>query len=460
MLSEPLKVYPPADVVAYVLADIAIILIAARIVGTLFERLRQPRIVGEIIAGILIGPTILGGALGKPATAMSGPLEGLGLTNDLYPLPAFAFLNIIGQVALVFYMFLVGLEIDKRLLRGKGTQMLTVALAATLVPVALGFVVGSVLDSATWRPEGVSATTFSLFMGAGLSVTAFPVMARILQEKDLLGSPLGAVGVGSAALVTILMFLVIAAASASAKDAGVVDQTGVKLLLTIGAIAVLLLIVRPLLGLVVDRWFDRDKPLDGNLLGLLLAGALATGLATDRIFGAALVGGFLFGLAVPDKEGLSQAVISRLESTVIVFFLPIFLAVSGLRTDLTLIEGSLIGGILLFLALMIVGKIGAGYAAGRAVGLSNREAQAIGVLLNCRGLLILVVALIGLQLGVITPQTQIAFVVGAIVTTMMTGPLVDRLLPKREVERQTASMSREDFEEAVRLSKGTASIAG
>jgi Kef-type K+ transport system membrane component KefB len=270
---------------------------------------------------------------------------------------------------------------------------------------------------------------------------------------------MGAVGVGSAALVTVFMFLVIAAASASAKDAGIVGETGARFALLVALVVLLLVVVRPLLGLAV-RSFSVERPLDANLLGLLLVGALATGLATDRIFGAALVGGFLFGLAVPDREGLPQAVIGRMESAVIVFLLPVFLAVSGLRTDLTLIDGSLIGGMLLFLALMIFGKIGAGYLAGRAVGLENREAQTIGVLLNCRGLLILVVGLIGLQLGVITPETQVVFVVGAIVTTMMTGPLVDALLSPEEVERATAELSVEDFREAERTASGTAVIAG
>lgn len=453
----PPEVIAPADVVAYVFAALAIILIAARLVGEVFERLGQPRVVGEIVAGLLIGPTVLGGTLAKaPLPGMPGT-AGQGLVDDLFPLQVFSFLNLIGQVALVFYMFLVGIELDQRLLKGKGRQMLIVALAVTLVPLGLGFVCGALLDSATWKPEGVSTTAFSLFLGAGLSVTAFPVMARILQEKELLASSLGAVGVGSAAIVTVIMFLIIAAASATAKGSGAVSGVGMKILLVLALIAVLMLVARPVMTYLTRDWKETDR-LPGNLLAGLLIGALATGLATDRILGAGLVGGFLFGLAVPARPGLAQAVIARMSDAVILFFLPVFLAVSGLRTDLTLINEGLLTGIALFLVLMIFSKLVVGYAAGRAVGLSRNEAGTLGALMNCRGLLILVVALIGLQLGVITPQTQVVFVIGAIVTTMMTGPLVDLFLPREVVRRATMELTMDDIQEGQRRASGTATI--
>ncbi len=454
----PPTVVAPVDVVAYVLAALAIILIAARLVGTLFERIGQPRVVGEIISGILIGPTILGGALAKaPLPGVPG-VAGTGLVDDLFPLQAFSFLNLIGQIALVFYMFLVGIELDQRLLKGKARQMLIVALGVTLVPLALGFLCAAVLGGATWKPPGVSSTAFALFLGAALSVTAFPVMARILQEKQLLATSLGAVGVGSAAIVTVIMFLIIAAASATAKGSGAVSGVGTKLLLLLGLIALLVVVVRPALELLTRGW-DESAPVPGNLLAGLLVGALVTGLATDRILGVGLVGGFFFGMVVPARPGLAEKVIARMTDAVILFFLPVFLAVSGLRTDLTLITGTVLVGSALFIALMILGKLGVGYAVGRVVGLSGKESATLGALMNCRGLLILVVALIGLQLGVITPQTQIVFVLGAIVTTMMTGPLVDLFLPKEEVRRATLELSVEELTEGRRRASGTAIIA-
>jgi Kef-type K+ transport system membrane component KefB len=446
-MPEPL---PPeslasTEVIAYVLADLAIILLAARIVGGIFVKLKQPRVVGEIIAGVLIGPTVLGGELSKAAvTALDKPaVAGSGLVDDLYPLQAFAFLNYIGTLTLVLFMFLVGLEVQQRFLKGREAQILTVSLAVVAVPVGLGFLVGGILDDpGKWMvettPEGkaVSTTTHALVLGAALAVTAFPVMARILQEKRMLATQMGAVGVGAAAVVTPLMFLVLAGASASAKEQGVPEEVGVKLALAVGLVALLFVVVRPFLRLVIDRSFTPGEPLSGDLFALLLFGALASGLAADRIGINALNGGFLFGACVPQIAGLGKAVIDRLQQFVVVFLIPIFLAVSGIQTDLTVLRPEHIAGILLFLAAMIGGKWVVGGLAGRAVGLNWSEANTIGVLMNCRGLMILVVANVALQLGVLTAPMQATFVIGAIVTTLMTGPLVDVFVPKQEVEAE------------------------
>jgi Kef-type K+ transport system membrane component KefB len=442
-MPKPPEVLASPDVFAYVLLDLVIILVAARLVGELFVRLKQPRVVGEIIAGILIGPTILGGALASPPLPDQPAIDGSGLVNDLYPLQSFSFLNLIGLVGLVLFMFLVGLELDQRLLKGKGRQITIMALAVVAVPVVLGFLAGAVLSSETWRPSGVDPTTFSLLLGAGLSVTAFPVMARILQEKGLMATPMGATGVGAAAVVTVLMFLAIAAASASASGSGVVNAIGLKLLLTVGLLAALALLVRPLTSLLT-RGYEPGGPVDG-ILAVLIPLALATGLAADRIGINALVGGFLFGAVVPARPGLSEALIARMSDSVVLFFLPVFLAVSGLRTDLKLLTVDLVPGLLLFLALMILGKWGVGYLAARFAGLESNQSHVLGVLLNCRGLLILVVGLIGLQLAVITPAMQAVFVIGAIVTTLMTGPLVDVFLKHEvvpaEADRRTSGVA-------------------
>jgi len=455
-MPTPPEALAGSEVIAYVLADLAIILIAARLVGGVFVRFKQPRVVGEIIAGLLIGPTVLGGQLASGAvTELDKPAQdGMGLVNDLYPLQAFSFLNLIGLLTLVFFMFLVGLEVQQRFLKGRERQIAIVALAVIVVPVALGFLVGAILDEpGKWKvamtPEGrpVSATTHALFLGAGLAVTAFPVMARILQEKRMLLTDMGAIGVGAAAVVTPLMFLVVAGASASAKGQGVPGTVAVKLALAVGLALLLFVVVRPLLKLVIDRRFKPDKPLDGDLLALLLFGAILSGLAADRIGIHSLNGGFLFGAAVPQVEGLGRAVIERLQQFVVVFMIPIFLAISGLQTDLTVLRAEHIVGILIFLAAMIAGKWFVGAAAGRAVGLNSKEANTIGVLMNCRGLMILVVALIGKQAGVITDPMQVVFVIGAIVTTVMTGPLVDMFVPSADVE-------------AEREKSSTASLAG
>jgi Kef-type K+ transport system membrane component KefB len=306
-----------------------------------------------------------------------------------------------------------------------------------VVPVLLGFVVAPILSGPEWKPAAISDTTYALVLGAALAVTAFPVMARILQEKRMLATDMGAVGVGAAALVTPLMFLVLAGAAASAKDAtGAPREVAVKLLLAAALTLLLFLVVRPLLRRFVLRDFNPDKPLDATTLAILIGGALVTGLAADRIGINSLNGGFLFGACVPQIAGIARAVLARMADFVIVFLIPVFLAVAGIQTDFRVLTWALVPGVVLFLFAMVAGKWFVGTAAGLAVRLKWREANTIGVLMNCRGLMILVVAIVAGSFNGITPEMRVVFALGAIITTVMTGPLVDAFLPKEEVERE------------------------
>lgn len=444
---------PPPDAFAYLLADIAIILIAARLVGGLFVMIKQPRVVGEIVAGILIGPTILGGKLFgfedtegvnghlsraevTQTTDKSEAVVGHDVLADLFPLQSFAFLNLLGTLTLVFFMFLVGLEVQQRFLKGKGPQIIAVALAVVAVPVALGFVFNELYSGPEYKPAGISSGTQGLILGAAIAVTAFPVMARILQEKRQIATPMGAIGVGAAAVVTPLMFLVLAGAAASADGQGAVGAIGERLLLALALAAGSFFLLRPFLNRVVLKDYDPNKPLSGELFALLLVLALLGGLAGDRIGIHALNGAFIVGAAIPQIEGLGKAVIDRMGEFVVVFMIPIFLAVAGLQTDFTVLTTDLIPGILVFLGFMIAGKWFVGAAVARVAGLNWKEANTIGVLMNCRGLMILIVAIVAGQFGGITPEMRVVFALGAIITTMMTGPLVDVFLPKEDVEAE------------------------
>ena len=231
-----------ADVIAYVLADLVLILVAARMLGRAASALRQPRVAGEIAAGILIGPTLLGGHVGTDST------EGAGLVDRLYPAEAFAFLSLIGQIGLVLYMFLVGIALDRRALRRRKRQIGVVATATGVAPIALGFAAAPLFDSSAWRPLGVGDLTFSLFLAAGLAATALPILARLLQEKGLVATPVGVITVGVAGLVTVIAFLLVAAGSASATGGGVVVDVVLRLGLAVSFTLLLLLIVRPVLG--------------------------------------------------------------------------------------------------------------------------------------------------------------------------------------------------------------------
>lgn len=431
---------PPPDVFAYLLLDLAIILVAARIVGALFVRIRQPRVVGEIVAGILIGPTVLGGHLARGEVTetvdRSEAVVGHGLVNDIFPLQSFAVLNLVGTLTLVFFMFLVGLEVQQRFLKGKAVPIIVVALAVTIVPVALGFLFNVLFSGPEYKPAGISNGTQGLVLGAAIAVTAFPVMARILQEKRQIATPMGAIGVGAAAVVTPLMFLVLAGASASADGQGAPHAIAVRLLLALAFAGIAFFLLRPFMKAVVLKRFDPREPLDGGILAFLLVGAVIGGLAGDRIGIHALNGAFIFGAAVPQLEGLGKAVIDRMGEFVIVFMIPIFLAVAGLQTDFRVLTVELIPGILVFVAFMIAGKWFVGAGAARAVGLDSRESNTIGVLMNCRGLMILVVAIVAGGFGGVTPEMRVVFALGAIVTTMMTGPLVDLFLARAAVDSE------------------------
>jgi Kef-type K+ transport system membrane component KefB len=419
---------PQPDVIGYVLADLALILLATGIAGRLAVALGQPRVVGEIVGGIAIGPTVLGGSVAV------GGSEGAGLAAGLYPPEAFAVLSLVGQVGLVLFMFLVGLELDHRLLRGRGRQLGLLSMATGAAPIGLAFAAAPAFGGATWRPAGVGGTTFALFLGAGLAATALPVMARILQEKGLMSTPIGALSLGVAGLVTVVTFLAVAAASAGAVGSGA-DRIGTRLAWTVALVLLLSVVVRPALRLGLRRVDQRRH--EDSILTALLVLALATGLAADRIGINALVGGFLLGLFVPAAPELSEAVRARLRDPVALFFFPVFLAVSGLVTDFRALDLDLLPGALLFLTLLVAGKWGPGYLAGRATGLARSEAHALGALLSCGGVLVLAVGLAGLQQGAITAELQVVFVVSALVTLVLVGPLIDRVL---ENERPRARL--------------------
>ena len=413
-------VTPQADVIAYVLADLVLILVAARALGRVAAALGQPSVVGEIAAGILIGPTLLGGHVATGATA------GAGLVDQIYPLESFAFLALIGQIGLVLFMFLVGVELDRRLLRGHRRQIVLVAAVSGVAPIAIGFAAAPLFDGPTWQPTGVGDLTFSLFLAAGFAATALPVLARLLQEKGLMATPVGVTTVGVSGVVTVVAFMLVAAGTASANGGGVLWDVATRLVLAAALIVVLLAVVRPVLGWALGR-IDVVQN-SGSVLTALLALALTSGLVADRIGVNALIGGLLFGLAVPVRGGLGDMVLSKLSDIVGLMFMPVFFAVSGLVTDLRVLSVDALPGLLLFLLLLIAGKWGAAYLAARATGHAGSEANAIGVLLSCGGVLVLVVGLIALQMAVITPQLHSAFVLSALVTLVMAGPLADRFI--------------------------------
>lgn len=430
-------------VVAFVLLDIVLILIAARLCGAVARRVGQPAVVGEIVAGILLGPSLLGPdlfplddppdfldcGLTNPAVNADGTEFIASVSSCLFPAQARGAIGLLGQVGLIFFMFLVGIEVNGRSLKGKEKGIGLVSIGAVGLPVLLAFAITPLLWTDAFVPffdtdAAPDRLGFTLFVGAMLSVTAFPVMARILQEKGLTTSNVGAVGVAAAAVVTVLMFLIIATADGIATGSGGASIARVWVLAGV-YLAVMLVGVRRLLA-PLGRRFEAKGVLDADSFALLIGLAIASGYVADRIGINVIVGGFMAGLVVPEpRPELWRQLSARIGDLTAIVLLPIFLAFSGLATDFTALTVGAVPGIVVLLIAAVVGKLAGSAVFARLGGLSWAEGTVIGVLMNCRGLLVLVVALVAIQAGVITPLLQLGAVVVALVTTAMTGPLFD-----------------------------------
>lgn len=441
----------PGAVLGFVLLGIVLILIAARLFGNLAVRFGQPRVVGEIVAGIALGPSLLGATIFRwdnapavlqceasrafaPVGADLATFEprAPSITTCLFPLQAQGVLAILGQIALVLFMFLVGMELDFKSLVGKVRGIVTVSFGVVLAPILIGLGVGAVLFGPRFARVGLDGElpdqlAFSLFLAAMIAVTAFPVMARILQEKGLSASPMGAVGVASAAVVTVLMFLLVAVARGVAAG----NSLGEHSMVFIGTavyLAVMFGLVKPVLARLGAR-IRRVGAVRSDTFAIVAIVMFASAFAADRIGINVIVGGFVAGAVMPERVMLFREMNSRLAELTGTVLLPIFLAFSGLRTDFTTLGWAWIPGLVLFVIAGIVAKWGGGAVSARAGGLTWAEGNVLGVLMNCRGLLVLVVALAAADAGIITPQMQIGGVMMALVTTAMTGPLFDRFLP-------------------------------
>ncbi len=466
---------PPSFVLAFVLLGIAIILIMARLMGKLALKIGQPRVVGEIVAGVLLGPSLLGATVytwKKPwdvlqcdKTASWAPpgtsAEKLAtfkprlpsITECFFPGQARGVLSILGQVALIFFMFLVGLELNYALLKGKVKGIVTVALGVVAIPLALGFAIGPALNNKKFHAVGADGAFvgktagFYLFIGAMLAVTAFPVMARILQEKGLSSSQMGAIGIAAAAIVTVLMFVMLGVADGVAKGKSGGDLSKI-FIGTVIYLVVMIVVIRPLLAATIGKAYEA-KGFTGEIFVAVLILAFGSAYAADRIGINVIVGAFIAGAMLPARMGLFKDMSIRLQDITASILLPIFLAFSGLNTDFTKLGWSWLPGLGLFLLAGIVGKWGGGALSARAAGLTWAEGNVLGVLMNCRGLLVLVVALIAKQSGVITDQMQVGGVLMALVTTAMTGPLFDKFLPAANAAAAASSGGGTKAEEAL-----------
>jgi Kef-type K+ transport system membrane component KefB len=380
--------------------------------GLLARKLRQPEVIGQMAAGILLGPSVFGALLPGAQRWLFAPIV----------LP---YLDALAQFGVVFFMFLVGTELAPGSLRRSGPRALTIGHASIAVPFLAGIAVAWLVRD-RYQPEGQGSLPFLLFVGLSFAITAFPVLAGILADRGLLRTPLGATAMTAAGIGDVTAWCLLAVVVALVRGTAV-TRALLAVVLTAGFVLVMLGLVRPLLERAVPR-AGQGASRAAAMAGLICL-VLAAAVATDWIGVHAIFGAFLAGVAMPRGSELVAELIVKIEGITLWLMLPLFFASVGMRTELGTLSGATQWLLCLVIVLVaVVGKmVGAGVAA-RATGGSTRESLALGTMMSCRGLTELIVLNLGLQLGVLRPELFVMFVVMALLTTAMTGPLLRLVL--------------------------------
>jgi Kef-type K+ transport system membrane component KefB len=406
----------PEETFGRLMLAVAAVILAARLFGALLSRIGQPRVMGEVLAGILLGPTLLG---------RLAPVIG----HYLFPPDVIPLLGAGADIGLAFYMFLVGLELEPETLKGRVEEAAFISHGSIAIPMALGIVTAVPI----YRLVGPSKNfiPFALFMGVSMSITAFPVLARILLERRMLRHPVGAMAIGAAAVDDVTAWGLLALATAFAGEAKMPVHVvvGLAVVFCVG----MTYVAKPLLARVAVA-YDEAGHVPAGWIAAIFVGVLLSAFVSARIGIAAIFGAFVMGLIMPRHKDLTHDVARRLEDFVVTVLLPLFFVVTGLRTDVGVLDRPQLWGLTVALILVaVLCKWAGAMGAARYLGFERREAGVIGALMNTRGLTELIVLNIGLSLGVITPALFTMLVLMALVTTFMTGPALRMLDPKGEL---------------------------
>src|SRR4051794_19868061 len=392
----------------------AVVMLVARLFGSVAVKPPQPRVMGEVVAGIALGPTILGW--------LAPSLQATLFPSDI--LPAF---GIAANLGLIFYMFMVGLEIDVSQLKGRIGQAAAISNTSVALPMMLGIAVALPLYPLVGPDKNFTA--FALFMGVAMSITAFPVLARILVERRMLKRPVGALTLACAAIDDVTAWFLIAIATAVATAGGSGSEVIKTVALAVAFCLVMALLARPVLARV-SKAYDEAGRVPGAWVATIFAGVLLSAFVTEEIGIAVIFGGFIAGMIMPRNAGLTEDVTRRMEDFVVVLLLPMFFAYTGLKTNVGLLDRPVLWGITAVLIVVaIVGKLFGAFVAARLTGFDTRASAVIGTLMNTRGLTELIVLNLALEKGVISDALFAALVLMALVTTFMAGPLLTRLDP-------------------------------
>ncbi|MBI2169757.1 MAG: cation:proton antiporter [Actinobacteria bacterium] len=427
------------ELTAIVFVDIAVIIVVARLVGMVFKKIRQPPVVGEIIGGILLGPTLLGAFPGR-------------LDERLFPVDVRPHLGTVANLGLIIFMFIVGLELDLALIRGKERMAAVISMSSIVLPFGLGVLLATGLhgtyDTVTVMEDGevmeraVELLPFALFIGASMSITAFPVLARILTDRGMYRTQIGALTLASAAVDDVLAWSLLALVLAVVASSGAWDLPRI-LLESAAFIAFMFLVGRPLLARVA-AWYRREGRLSPNMLAVIVAGFLLSAFVTSEIGIHAIFGAFVFGAIMPreDTHALFQEILERLENVSVLVLLPVFFVATGLNVDVSELGGRGLATLALILLVACAGKLIGATLGARSQGIPTRKALAVGTLMNTRGLTELVILNVGREVGVLHDELFTLLVVMAVFTTVITEPLLRLVYPDRLLEQDIADAQR------------------
>ncbi|MES2556162.1 MAG: cation:proton antiporter [Bacteroidota bacterium] len=409
---------------AILLLQIITIIVAARILGFFCRKIGQPSVIGEIIAGIVLGPSLFG---------MYFP----EFSGFLFPKESLGNLQFLSQIGLILFMFVVGMELDLNVLRKKANDAVVISHASIIFPFTLGVGLAYFVYEA-FAPNNINFLSFALFIGIAMSITAFPVLARIVQERGLTKTKLGAIAITCAAADDITAWCILAAVIAIVKAGSILSALYI-ILAAILYVFLMLKVVRPFLKRLGEKYSSKES-LSKPVVAIFFITLIISSYLTEVIGIHALFGAFMAGVIMPSSLSFRTIFIEKIEDVALVLLLPLFFVFTGLRTHIDLLnDWSLWGIAAIIIAVAVIGKFLGSALAARFVGQSWRESLIIGALMNTRGLMELVVLNIGYDLGVLSDEIFTMLVLMALVTTFMTGPLLDLinwLMPEKDTQME------------------------
>ena len=407
------------DALPRLLLQIIIIIILTQLLGWLFKKIGQPAVIGETVAGIILGPSLLG-------------LLFPGIFHFIFPVESLPNLRFLSQIGLILFMFIIGMELDTRLLRKQAFEALIISHASILIPFTLGVFLSYYLYHVYGQTDFIS---FALFMGIAMSITAFPVLARIIRDRKLTDTKLGNLAISCAASDDVTAWCILAVLIALIRSGSGMNGFFVVAMVLL-YVFIMLVPVRKILN-KIQAAYEKGKIAYNGLMAIMYSLMLLSSWCTEVIGIHALFGAFLAGIVIPKKDGLQIKIIDRISDVSMVMLLPLFFVYTGLRTNAGILNSSgLWISFLLILVCAVAGKFGGSTLVAKVLGQNWKDSLSIGALMNTRGLMELIVLNIGYDMHIISADIFSMMVLMALLTTMMTNPVLN-LIEKRKIRSQT-----------------------